>query len=215
MDQLLPLRAPVPELLDGALPVGVTGSTLAEFWAWALSDLRANTTRGLLAEYLVAAALGVHTGPRIEWDSHDVTAPDGTRVEVKSGAHLQAWNQRIPSKIVFSSLRAKTWSPATGYSAKASYNADVYVFAVQLARSHDAYDAPDPAQWAFWAASRREVAGTGQQTLSLGRVQAFWGEPLGYHELASAIHRAGSRQPDAQAPRESRAPIDGPILADS
>jgi hypothetical protein len=152
MDQAFPLTAPAPALLRGDLPIGTTGSTLTDFWAWALSDLRANTTRGLLAEYLVAAALGAGGRPRVEWDSHDVTALDGTRIQVKSGAYLQAWNQRGHSKIVFSGLRAKTWTPETGYTPAASYNADVYVFAVQSARTHDAYNALDPEQWDYWVA---------------------------------------------------------------
>ena len=33
------------------------GLTLADFWAWAWSDLLGNTERGVLAEFIVAAAL--------------------------------------------------------------------------------------------------------------------------------------------------------------
>jgi hypothetical protein len=48
---------------DGS-PAGVT---LLAFWQWAMSDLTNNATRGLVAEYLVARAVGVvqvHPNPR-------------------------------------------------------------------------------------------------------------------------------------------------------
>ena len=35
------------------------GSTVGDYWQWACSDLLMNTERGVLAEYLVALALGV------------------------------------------------------------------------------------------------------------------------------------------------------------
>lgn len=48
-----------------------------------MSDLRTNNTRGYLAEYLVAKAVGATTC-RVEWDTYDVLTPEGPRVEVKS-----------------------------------------------------------------------------------------------------------------------------------
>jgi hypothetical protein len=65
-------------------------ATVADFWRWAFSDLRNNTTRGILAEFLVARAVGDDRGPRAGWDSFDVQAPDETRIEVKSSAFLQS-----------------------------------------------------------------------------------------------------------------------------
>ncbi|MFD5893696.1 MULTISPECIES: hypothetical protein [unclassified Streptomyces] len=43
-------------------------ATLSDFWRFAMSDLRTNTVRGYLAEFLVARAMGVET-IRVEWDS--------------------------------------------------------------------------------------------------------------------------------------------------
>jgi hypothetical protein len=73
------------------------GAELGDFWRWAFSDLTSNALRGVLAEYLVARALGADRGARTEWDACDVCAPDGTRIEVKSAAYLQSWSQRILS----------------------------------------------------------------------------------------------------------------------
>ena len=50
-------------------------ATVTDFWRFALSDLRMNNARGYLAEFLVAQAVGA-TGPRVEWDTYDVLAPD-------------------------------------------------------------------------------------------------------------------------------------------
>ena len=45
--------------------------SLQDFWRWQSSDLLNNTLRGVLAEFLVAKALGLDTdGPRIEWGSY-------------------------------------------------------------------------------------------------------------------------------------------------
>jgi hypothetical protein len=35
------------------------GLTVADFWGWSRSDLLDNTERGVLAELIVAAALGI------------------------------------------------------------------------------------------------------------------------------------------------------------
>ena len=45
---------------------------VVEFWRWAFSDLRDNTVRGVLAEFLVAAALGRTNTRRKGWDNYDV-----------------------------------------------------------------------------------------------------------------------------------------------
>ena len=51
------------------------------FWEWAYDDLRANITRGVLAEYIVAKALGIRHTNRIEWDQYDLEIGD-VKVEV-------------------------------------------------------------------------------------------------------------------------------------
>lgn len=83
---------------------------MEDFWRFALSDFRMNNTRGYLAEFLVAKAVGATSG-RVEWDAFDVLAPSGARIEVRSSAYLQVWDQRRPSRIVFSGLTGRTRSP--------------------------------------------------------------------------------------------------------
>jgi hypothetical protein len=192
----LALVPPPVQVLPGTAAIGATGVTVHEFWAWALSDLRTNSARSRLAECLVAVALNVHHRPRVEWDSHDVTARDGTRVEVKSSAYLQAWDQARLSRISFGGLRARTWWPQAGCAADVTYNADVYVFGLQTAVTHETYDALNLDQWRFWVASAVTIAETGQDQVSLSRVQALCGDHVEHGKLAQAIAAAARTQPN-------------------
>lgn len=108
-------------------------------WSWGMSDLRTNTLRGVLAEFIVSRAVGSASAGRVEWDAYDVMTPEGVKVEVKACAYLQGWPQTSLTRIVFSGLSARVLDPETnGYAGERQYNADVYVFAVQTATSHDA-----------------------------------------------------------------------------
>lgn len=182
---------PAPGLLTGDESIGGEGD-VRDFWAWSMSDLRANTVRSMLGEFLVARALGATHRPRIEWDAYDVLTPDGLRLEVKSGAYLQAWEQSRLSTVTFSGLSARTWSPTEGYSEGGSYNADGYVFAVLTATDHADYDALDVDQWSFWVLPREVLAATGQRSIRLSRVEALAGPPVGYADLARRVREVVS-----------------------
>ncbi|MFF9774459.1 hypothetical protein ACF1HJ_12460 [Streptomyces sp. NPDC013978] len=189
----LPLTPrPVPPLRGDESVIGVPDVTVVDFWRFAMPDLRMNNTRGLFAEFLVHQAVGSHE-PRVEWASHDVETDDGLRIEVKAGAYLQAWEQRTPSHIRFSGLRARTWSPDRGYSEEKSYNADVYVFAVQVAREHAVYEPLDTAQWEFYVLSRPVVATLDSDSVSLSAVRAAAGLPVSFAALNDRIRAADPR----------------------
>jgi hypothetical protein len=66
------------------------GKTIVDFWQWAYSDLLQNTTRGVLAEYIVAVLLGLDEKPRNPWTSYDLKLANGKTVEVKTMSRLQA-----------------------------------------------------------------------------------------------------------------------------
>jgi hypothetical protein len=186
---------PAARILRGDEPIDGAGARLQDFWAWAYSDLRANTVRSMLAEYLVARAVGADRRPRVEWDPYDVLTPDGLRLEVKSSAYLQAWEQPRLSSIVFGGLSARTWSPTGGYSAAGSYNADGYVFAVHAAKEHATYDALDVEQWSFFVLPASAVARTGQRSLRSSVVQEKAGPPVRYEELAGRVRGVVDRRP--------------------
>ena len=58
------------------------------------------------------------------WDVTDLTMEDGTTIEVKSGAYLQAWEQKGESVIVFTGVKTKGWTPLKGYDRVPDYHAD-------------------------------------------------------------------------------------------
>lgn len=144
--------------------VGVP-ATVADFWQFALGDLRMNNARGYLAEFLVAKALGLADVHRVEWDAYDLLVDDCVRVEVKSSAYLQAWEQRQLSRIEFSGLRGTRYHPRHGDDpAGRQFNAHVYVFCVQTAKTHAEYQPLDATQWNFYVAAKStlEAAGVGK-----------------------------------------------------
>ena len=179
-------EAPAATTLTGAESFVGSEGTVADFWRLAVGDLRTNNVRGYLAEYLVAKAVGA-TQQRVEWDPYDVITPDRVTIEVKTSAYLQVWAQNKPSTILFTGLCAKSWTPQTGYSAAPSYNADVYVFCVQTAGSHDAYDPLELGQWDFYVLPKSVVAATEQKSLGINRVKTLSGGAIKFDDLAAAI----------------------------
>ncbi|WP_103888729.1 hypothetical protein [Actinacidiphila yanglinensis] len=173
----------------------MSGAAVVDFWRFALPDLRVNSTRGVFAEFLVHRAVGSHR-PRVEWASHDVETDDGIRIEVKASGYLQAWDQNGPSDIRFSGLRARTWTPDHGYAPTASYNADVYVFAVETAREPALYDPLDTSQWEFYVLPRPALVELAAGSLGLNTVRRAAGPPVPFAGLGNHIRAA--------------APTDGP-----
>lgn len=55
-----------------------------------------NTNRGVLAEFLVANALGVLAVPRVEWNAFDLAYGE-RRIEVKVGTYLLARQPGSPA----------------------------------------------------------------------------------------------------------------------
>jgi hypothetical protein len=53
------LRPAPPQALEGTDRFAGADATVLDYWRWAFSDLRDNTQRGVLAEFLVALALAV------------------------------------------------------------------------------------------------------------------------------------------------------------
>jgi hypothetical protein len=107
-----------------------------------------------------------------------MSTSNGTRAKVKSSAYLQAWDQASLSRISSGGLRARTGSALAGYAVEVSYNANVYVFALQSTTTHEAYDAVDLDQWQFRVAPVAAIAQTGHDGMGLSRVQAVGGDAV-------------------------------------
>lgn len=144
---------------SGAEPIRANGETvgrLADFWSWACSDLANNTMRGVLAEYLVATALGAAAGTRTEWDTVDIRTSEGWRVEVKSTAYLQSWAQSRPWKVEFGIAPASGWdAPSGAASVEARRRSDAYVFCLLHHQDKQSLDPLDLDQWTFYVLPTR------------------------------------------------------------
>lgn len=108
-----------------------TNIDVLKFWQWSNSDLLTNTTRGILAEFLVASSLGLIREPRIVWDNYDLIMKSKIKIEVKSAAKYQTWKQKWPSRISFTISKKYEWNDeAEDFSDKPFRAADIYVFCV-------------------------------------------------------------------------------------
>lgn len=165
------------------------GFHLRQFWVWACSDLMSNVTRGVLAEYLVARAVGADQSVRDEWGEYDLQLRDGTRIEVKSSAYLQTWEQKRPSAIRFGIAPTKG---AAGTEAVASRHSDVFVFCLFGSSDPATADPMDLDQWTFLvlATAVLDAEVPAQKNIGLAPLRRMQPVEVRFGQLAEAIRSA-------------------------
>ena len=166
-----------------------TPFSIGEFWQWAFSDLQENITRGVLAEVLVAKALGISLSVRQAWEDYDLETEHGLRIVVRTSGYLQAWRQQKPSAPQFGQLRARSWDAKEGHSAEPRYRADVFVFAVHTAKRHEDYDMLDLTQWEFYVADCETLARLGTTSIGLSKVRRIAEGPVMFSDLKTTVSR--------------------------
>lgn len=130
--------------------------SLLDFWRWSASDLVSNAARGVLAEYIVASALGLAgTGKvRSEWDTYDLLTPDGLKIEVKSAAYLQSWYHKKLSAISFGIRPTIGWDDTTNLrNSELKRQSDLYVFCLLHHQDKATLDPMNLDQWTFYILS--------------------------------------------------------------
>jgi hypothetical protein len=198
---LAPLRptrkSGTERLLDNGADLGCD---LLSFWQWSVSDLVSNATRGVLAEFIVARALGVpvDTDVRNEWSAFDLETPDGITVQVKSAAYVQSWAQKQLSSICFNVRPSRSWDPESGMQKDVLRHAHVYVFAVLTVKEKEKVDPLEVSQWDFYAVptgflNERKRS---QHSITLPSLQAAF-EPVRFNELSRAVTLAAESGPRA------------------
>ena len=212
-DSTWPKDAPALEFLRGdewfrgnGAPLGFT---MLDYWRWSGSDPLGNAERGVLAEFLVAKALGVATKPRREWAAYDVTAAD-LKIEVKSAAYRQSWKQDEPSYIEFGIAKSKeSWNPETGETSKHDppvRAAHVYVFCLLGTKNGSEPDPLDTDQWEFYvldtASINREKGD--QQKIALNPLKALVREVTGCEDGSEAVRYEQLRQAVMDAAQRAR-----------
>jgi len=164
-------------------------TSIMEFWAWNSSDLLNNTLRGAYAEYLVSKALELElTESRIDWDAYDVKYGN-VRIEVKSSAYLQAWEQSKPSAIRFSIAPAQAWSSSTWYDGKAIRHSDFYIFCLFTCKERKNANPLNLDQWDFYALPTLIIDQKcgGQKSISLSALLKLGAVKCSYNELKTYV----------------------------
>ena len=177
------------------------GLTLQDYWRWSGSDLMSNVERGVMAEYLVASALGLAEDPREEWGAFDVELPGCRTIEVKSSGYIQSWEQQDYSTISFDIAKRKSaWNPRTGEYDKLDPPrriADVYVFCLLKHRCQETIDPLDVEQWEFFVVPRSKIdhgAWGDSKSIGLNSLSQL-AKPIGsieYGKLKGEVRRAMS-----------------------
>jgi hypothetical protein len=163
---------------------------LSDFWKWSVSDLVSNATRGRLAEFIVASAVGIDLGGvRDEWGAYDLKTPWGLTIEVKSAAYIQTWAQRGFSLITFGTRPSRSWDPETNIlSSESKRQAACYVFALLANQDRQTIDPLDVGQWEFFILATTSLNNRtrGQNSISLKALKAAC-EPVSYSKLRSGL----------------------------
>ena len=166
---------------------------LLDFWQWSTSDLVNNATRGILAEYIVARALGVPTNEtRDFWAPYDLVTPDGIKVEVKSSSYVQSWAQSRLSSIGFGISPSRAWDYESGeFDGEYKRQSDVYVFALLAHREKPKVNPMNLDQWKFYVLSTAALNQHfgDQKRLALGGLEEH-ALPVNFRALKTAVSEA-------------------------
>ncbi|WP_344983804.1 hypothetical protein [Deinococcus rubellus] len=149
----------------------------------------------MLAEDIVAQALGGIAKPRAEWDAYELKIGTGLKIEVKSSAYLQTWEQKRHSTIRFDIGMKKGWDAETNVSAlERARAADVYIFCVFATQERAAADPLELSQWFFMVCSTRRLSQqfNTQKTVGLAALEALGLERLRFEDLRVAVAREES-----------------------
>jgi hypothetical protein len=167
---------------------------LLSFWQWSCSDLLSNATRGVVAEFLVARALGIAAdGVRHEWAAYDLETKEGVTVEVKSAAYLQRWRQDQLSRISFVVPKTRAWDPRTNrLSEEIARQAQVYVFALLAHQDKATVDPLDLRQWIFYVLPTAVLNNRtrSQHSITLRTLHEVSSGPVAYGDLREAVVQA-------------------------
>jgi len=162
------------------------GKLLLNFWQWSGSDLLNNAMRGKLAEYIVALALWLDNDFRIEWDEYDLVYKN-LKIEIKSSAYIQSWEQEKYSQIIF-------WIRPTKDETRteSKRQADIYIFCLLKEKNAKIINPLDMSQWDFFLLSTKELDEKlwSQKTLSLKSLEKLNPQKCNFWNLKDTIDLA-------------------------
>ena len=167
---------------------------LLSFWQWSSSDVVSNYTRGILAEYIVGKALGCikDDDVRDEGRAYDLDTQAGVRIEVKSAAYVQSWQQSRLSKISFNVPKTFGWDRETNkFDKEKKRQADVYVFALLFHKDKKTVNPLNISQWEFFVLLTKllDQRERSQHSITLPSLKKLT-DSVSFFELGQAIEKA-------------------------
>ena len=193
--EINPLQAVKTTKKTGEEPFVFNGSevplNVLSFWQWSSSELLGNALRGVLAEFIVASTIDVLESPREEWDAYDLITKSGLKIEIKSSAYLQSWNQTRLSKIIFGIQPTVLWDENNKRSKEAKRQADIYVFCVLAHKDKSTVNPLDLSQWDFYALDTSVLNDKvpNQKTITLSSLLRLNPSQIKYDGLANEINK--------------------------
>lgn len=185
-------REPDEQLTRGGDPLPLT---LLDFWQWSNSDLISNVARGVLAEFLVASAVGAANRPRDPWADFDVLDPTGISIEVKSSAYIQAWSQTRRSDIKFKVKATRPVALGPDILDVPSRRAQLWVLALLHHDDQATLNPLDVSQWTFYVIPTWffDARTRSQHSITLASLEACeFGERVSYERLAEAVRHVAA-----------------------
>jgi len=170
--------------------------SLLSFWQWSSSDVIGNAMRGILAEYIVASSVGINSGIRTEWDAFDIETNEGIKVEVKSGAYVQSWEQKRHSTIQFGIRPTQGWdSESNERTREVRRQADVYVFCLLKHKDQSSINPLNLDQWVFYVLPTNTLNQSvgAQKTITLNSLEGLNPCKVNYGELHASIKAAANK----------------------
>ncbi len=168
----------------------VSSLKLLDFWTWAYSDCINNITRGILAEFLVAMALGIDLHkPRDAWAKFDLAYRD-KGIEVKSASYHQRWHQEKMSNISFTIPATKAWEEETNIlDPEAKRQAFMYVLCLLSEKTRNLVNPLDIDQWVFWVIPTRffNDRKRSQHSITYNSLIKEVGQPVTFTEIRPKV----------------------------
>jgi len=156
-----------------------------------------NTTRGVIAEYIVAVLLGIDDSPRNPWLAYDLKLPDGRAIEVKTMSRLQAWAQKKLSYPRVVIKPSREWNPQTGVmKEKPTFNADIYILCFFKAIDHETANPLNLNQWEFYVFTKEQIIKmlSEMKTISLSYIKRHKIKAVNANELKHEVIQLNSLQ---------------------
>ncbi len=168
---------------------GTGGKTILDYWSWAFSNLMGNTERGVFAEFLVATALEIANTPRQNWLPYDLLYKNEIRIEIKSSAYIQSWEQEKLSDIRFGIKKTRSWDPNTNkLNDILQRDSDLYVFCLYTEKEKARANMLDLDKWEFYVLPTKtiNVKLNEQQTIGL-KILKNLSEPVSFYKIKEKI----------------------------